>query len=391
VVLCGPGAASTLDDLDRAAVPVLEHVVTDVAGLLADEPADLVERQPDDLAVLMFTSGTAGAPRAAMLSHGNLRSNLDQVQDADGARRDPGDVALAVLPLFHIFGLNAVLGGSLLAGSTVVLVDHFDAEEVLRHVADHRVTSLAGPPTMWAALAATEGAAPEVVATVVRAASGAAALGPDTRRAVRERLGLDLAEGYGLTETSPVVATGVGGEAPDGSVGRPVPGVEVRIVDADGEDTFIGDAGEILVRGPNVFRGYWNDPEATRAVLTDDGWLHTGDIGFADEDGFLFLSDRAKDLVIVSGFNVFPAEVEEVLAEHPAVREAAVVGVANQRTGEAVKAFVVLEPGASVTAEDLREHTLAYLARYKCPAEVELVDELPHGPGGKLLRRSLRS
>jgi len=175
-----------------------------------------------------------------------------------------------------------------------------------------------------------------------------------------------------------------------GSVGRPLPGVEVRIVDADGEDTFIGDAGEILVRGDNVFVGYWNDPEATTAVLTGDGWLHTGDIGFADESGFLFLSDRAKDLIIVSGFNVFPAEVEDVLVSHPAVAEAAVVGVPNARTGEAVKAFVVLEEGATIGLDDLRDHTRANLARYKCPAEIELVDELPHGPGGKLLRRTLR-
>ncbi len=162
-------------------------------------------------------------------------------------------------------------------------------------------------------------------------------------------------------------------------------------MDLDGQDTYIGDPGEILVRGDNVFVGYWNDPEATTAVLTDDGWLHTGDIGFADESGHLFLSDRAKDLVIVSGFNVFPAEVEEVLVSHPDVREAAVVGIPSDRTGEAVKAFVVLEDGATgLSPDDLRDHTHVHLSRYKCPAEIEIVDELPHGPGGKLLRRSLR-
>ncbi len=400
-VLCGPGAAAVVGDLDRAAVPALEHVIVSEApvpaggSLLADlmdrDPVDVVEREGGDLAVLMFTSGTAGSPRAAMLSHGNLMANLEQVQSSESRRRGPDDVALAILPLFHIFGLNVVLDGSLIAGSSVVLVDHFDPDEALRLVADHAVTDLTGPPTMWAALAAAASAGPAAVASVERAASGAAALTPETRRAVRENLGIALAEGYGLTETAPVVASGVGTDAPDGSVGRPIPGVEVRIVDADGEDTFIGDSGEILVRGDNVFGGYWNDPEATRAVLTDDGWLHTGDIGFADEAGYLFLSDRAKDLVIVSGFNVFPAEVEEVLCEHPGVREAAVVGVPNPRTGEAVKAFVVLEDGVEVTPEDLREHTHGHLARYKCPAEIELVDELPHGPGGKLLRRSLRS
>ncbi|HYF46810.1 MAG TPA: AMP-binding protein, partial [Acidimicrobiales bacterium] len=351
---------------------------------------DAVAREAGDLAVLMFTSGTAGSPRAAMLTHGNLLANLDQVQAVEGRRRGPEDVALGVLPLFHIFGLNVVLDGGLLAGSKVVLLDHFDADEALAVIADQGVTDLTGPPTMWAGLAAASGASPDAVATVERAASGAAALGPEIRAAVQETLGIALAEGYGLTETSPVVATGVGIDAPVGSVGRPVPGVEVRIVDADGDDAFLGDPGEILVRGDNVFVGYWNDPEATRSVLTDDGWLHTGDIGFADEDGHLFLSDRAKDLIIVSGFNVFPAEVEETLVMADGIREAAVVGIPSERTGEAVKAFVVLEDGVTMTAEEIRDHTHAHLARYKCPAEVEVVDELPHGPGGKLLRRSLR-
>jgi long-chain acyl-CoA synthetase len=392
-VVCGPDGVTVARDLDRSEVPVLEHVIEPerLAELAGHEPAPAVHREAADLAVLMFTSGTAGSPRAAMLTHGNLLANLEQVQASEGRRRGPDDITLAVLPLFHIFGLNVVLDGALIAGSTVVLMDRFDAEAALRAVVDHGVTDLTGPPTMWAALAAADGASPDAVATVERAASGAAALGPEIRDAVQERLGIALAEGYGLTETSPVVATGVGIDAPVGSVGRPLPGVQVRIVDLDGEDTYIGDAGEILVRGDNVFVGYWNDPEATTAVLTEDGWLHTGDIGFADEAGHVFLSDRAKDLIIVSGFNVFPAEVEDILVCHPGVREAAVVGIPSDRTGEAVKAFVVLEAGATaLTPDDLRTHTHGHLARYKCPAEIEMVDELPHGPGGKLLRRSLR-
>ena len=391
-VICGPRGSDMAREVERSEVPVLEHIIdpTTLAELGAHEPADPVEREATDLAVLMFTSGTAGSPRAAMLTHGNLLANLEQVQASEGRRRGPDDVALGVLPLFHIFGLNVVLDGGLVAGSTVVLVERFDPDAALAAIAEHGVTDLTGPPTMWAALAASGAASPDAVATVQRCASGAAALGPEIRDAVQERLGLALDEGYGLTETSPVVATGVGQDAPVGSVGRPLPGVEVRVVDPDGDDTFIGDAGEILVRGPNVFVGYWNDPDATGAVLTEDGWLHTGDIGFADEAGNLFLSDRAKDLVIVSGFNVFPAEVEDTLVSHPDVREAAVIGVPSDRTGEAVKAFVVLEDGATLTPEDLRHHTHGELARYKCPAEIEIVDALPHGPGGKLLRRSLR-
>jgi long-chain acyl-CoA synthetase len=392
--LAAVGARALIGDagaLDRSQLPVLEHVIgpDDVAGLVATDAADLVDREAGDLAVLMFTSGTAGSPRAAMLTHGNLLANLEQVQASPGHRTGDG-VALAVLPLFHIFGLNVALNGSLNVGSTVVLMERFDADGALALVAEHGVTDLTGPPTMWAGLAHAASASPDVVATVVRAASGAAALGPEVRNAVQDNLGIALAEGYGLTETAPVVATGVGIDAPVGSVGRLVPGVEARIVDADGEDTFIGDPGEILVRGDNVFVGYWNDPEATTAVLTGDGWLHTGDIGFADEDGFLYLSDRAKDLIIVSGFNVFPAEVEDVLVGADGVREAAVVGIPSDRTGEAVKAFVVLEDGVTLSDDEIREHTHAHLARYKCPAEIEVVAELPHGPGGKLLRRSLR-
>ncbi|MET0914140.1 MAG: AMP-binding protein, partial [Acidimicrobiales bacterium] len=261
-VVCGPEGSTVVADLDRAALPVLEHVIVgdDLADLVAHVPAESVEREAADLAVLMFTSGTAGAPRAAMLTHGNLVANLEQVQASEGRRRGPDDVALGVIPLFHIFGLNVVLGGGLVAGSRIVLLDRFDAEEALRAIVAHGVTDLTGPPAMWHGLAAAESASPDAVATVERAASGAAALGPEIRKSVQERLGLALAEGYGLTETSPVVATGVGQDAPVGSVGRPLPGIEVRIIDADGEDTFIGDAGEILVRGDNVFVGYWNDP-----------------------------------------------------------------------------------------------------------------------------------
>jgi long-chain acyl-CoA synthetase len=384
--------AEALADVDRSAVPVLEHVLDAgrVEELAGSAPAEAVDHEAGDLAVLMFTSGTAGSPKAAMLTHGNLLANLEQVQAGAGRRRGPDDVALAVLPLFHIFGLNVVLNGGLLAGSSIVLVDRFDPDAALAMVVEAGVTDLTGPPTMWGALAAAEGASPDALATVRRAASGAAALGEEVRAAVQEHLGIALAEGYGLTETSPVVATGVGADAPIGSVGRPIPGVELRIVDPDGQDTYIGDPGEILVRGDNVFVGYWNDPDATRSVLTDDGWLHTGDIGFVDDDGHLFLSDRAKDLIIVSGFNVFPAEVEEVLVAHPEIEEAAVIGVPHPRTGEAVKAFVVVTEGSALTADEIAAHPGEHLARYKCPSEVVIVDELPHGPAGKLLRRSLR-
>ena len=325
-----------------------------------------------------------------MLTHGNLTANLDQIL-ANPARPDGvDDVALAVLPLFHVFGLNALLGLTLRVGGTVVLVERFDPHSTLAAVAEHGVTVLSGVPTMWAAWAGLRDAAPDAFATVRYAVSGAAPLDPATRRAVRDRFGLDLTEGYGLTEASPAVTSGLGHDAPDGSIGVPLPGVEVRLVDSEGEDALVGDPGEIWVRGPNVFPGYWDDPEATAGALTPDGWLRTGDTAVVDDAGFLCLVDRTKDVIIVSGFNVFPGEVEDVLAAHPAVEAAAVVGVPHPHSGEAVRAYVVVREGCHVDEDALIDHAGRHLARYKCPSSVTFVDELPHGLTGKLLRRALR-
>jgi long-chain acyl-CoA synthetase len=387
----GGEAAPRLADIDMLAIG-------DLAG---GEPAALVERGDDDLAVLLFTSGTAGLPRAAMLSHGNLRANIDQIRDAramgagdtTAGPLTADDVVLGVIPLFHIFGLNAVLGLVLAVGGSVVLVDRFDPPAALALLAEHGITVVSGVPAMWRAwadLPSTGAGEANPMASVRLGVSGAAQLEPDLRRAIAARYGLVLAEGYGLTEASPVVTTGVGHQAPDGSIGLPLPGLLVRLIDRFGEDALVGDPGEVWVKGPNVFAGYWDDPEATRATLTEDGWLRTGDLAVVDDDGFLWLVDRAKDLIIVSGFNVVPAEVEAVLVRHPDVAEAAVVSVPHPRTGEAVKAFVVLVPGASIDEHALVEYASRHLARYKCPSIISFVDELPHGLTGKLLRRRLR-
>ena len=205
-----------------------------------------------------------------------------------------------------------------------------------------------------------------------------------------ERYGLAVKEGYGLTEASPVVTTGLGVDAPVGSVGVPVPGMEVRLVDLSGEDVLVGDAGEIWVRGPNVFGGYWEDEEATARILDPEGWLHTGDLAVVDDDGFIYLVDRIKDLIIVSGFNVFPAEVEEVLLEHPAIEAAAVIGVPHPYTGEAVRAYVVARSGFSIEEDDVIDFVAGRLARYKCPNKVTFVEEIPVGLGGKVLRKALK-
>ena len=359
-------------------------------ALLASAPAPIVERDADDLAVLLFTSGTAGAPRPAMLTHGNLSANLDQVWSLERRRLRPGDVSLGVLPLFHVFGLNVVLHLGLRSGTTVVLCDRFDPVETAELIVRHGVTHVAGAPAMWTGWLRSGDVADEAFSSVRMATSGAAKLPIEVAEGFLSRFGLDIAEGYGLTETSPVVTSSTDVESPAGSVGVPLAGIEVRIVDADGEPALQHDPGEIWVRGPNVFVGYWNDPEATARALTPDGWLRTGDLAVVDEDGNIFLVDRAKELIIVSGFNVFPAEVEDVLIEHPAVEAAAVVGVPDDATGEAVKAWVVPSIGAVVDAVELREFCRDHLARYKCPTEFAVVDELPVGMTGKVLRRVLR-
>jgi long-chain acyl-CoA synthetase len=400
-VVVGPAARSAIVELDRAAVPSLEHVIcssgTDIPGavplddLVVADPVPILEREPGELAVLMFTSGTAGAPKAAMLTHGNLLANLDQCQAHPGRAQGPDDVVLGVLPFSHIFGLNVVLNLSLRTGASILLVERFDPQSALETIVNHGVTVISGAPTMWSAWASLPGAPADAFDKVRLATSGAAKLDDAIRQAMAERFGIDLMEGYGLTEASPVVTTALGmSGAPAGSIGVPLPGVEVRLIDADGQDALVGDAGELRVRGPNVFAGYWEDPEATSAALTDDGWLCTGDIAVVDDDGFLFLVDRAKDLIIVSGFNVYPAEVEDVIQLHPAVDSVAVVGVPHPHSGEAVKAYVVAKPGASVEEDDIIEHCERYLARYKCPQKVMFVDAIPQSANGKVLRTALR-
>lgn len=398
-LVVGPAATKSVANLDAATSADLQLIETagqDLPGalgleaLLDHEPTPIVDRAPDDVAVLIFTSGTAGHPRAAMLSHGNLRANLDQTTAFEGRRQVPEDVSLGVLPLFHIFGLNVVLNLSLLAGSRVLLVERFDPSSAAEAIANHGVTVIAGAPTMWSAWASLPGLDPTTFASVRIASSGAARLPVETAQLVDDRFDLRISEGYGLTETSPVVTTATGTAAPFGSIGVPLPGVEVRLVDPEGDDVLVGDAGEVLVRGANVFLGYWDDPEGTASVLEPDGWLHTGDVAVVDDQGYLFLVDRVKDLIIVSGFNVFPAEVEEVLIAHPAIEGCAVVGVPHPYSGEAVKAYVVLEPGRSAEEDDIVAWCSERLARYKCPDKVMFVDELPHGVTGKVLRRALR-
>ncbi|MFP5578306.1 MAG: AMP-binding protein [Acidimicrobiia bacterium] len=400
-VIVGPTGKRVLPDIDRGAVPDLRLVVQADAGelvvddairldeLMAAEPTPIVPRNEDDLAVLMFTSGTAGFPRAAKLSHGNLLANMDQMQANPHRQQGPADVTFGVLPFFHIFGLNVVLDMALRTGGAVLAVERFDPESALESVAKHEVTIIVGAPAMWSAWAHLPGADADAFRTVRIASSGAAKLDPAVQATIRERFGLRIDEGYGLTEASPVVTTATGIPAPPGSIGAPLPGVRVRLIDPDEHDVLVGDVGEIRVQGPNVFHGYWGDDQATAHAMTPDGWLKTGDLAVVDDDGFLFVVDRLKDLIIVSGFNVYPAEVESVLVEHPGVAAAAVVGVQHPHSGEAVKAYVVAGEGASVEEDELIMFCEQRLARYKCPQKVWFVEELPSGLGGKVRKREL--
>ncbi len=398
-VIVGPAGRSAFEGVDRTEIPSIEFVIgagftpdggRSMEELSEDASASVVERRPDDIAVMIFTSGTAGSPHAAMLTHGNLYSNIRQIQAAAGNEQSSSDVVFGVLPLFHIFGLNVVLGASLFAGSSILMIERFDPVSGLESIQKHKATIVTGPPTMWAAWAGVPGTDPDVMSTVRMAVSGAASLPVEVAQAIEAKYGVKLEEGYGLTEASPVVTSPRGTDAPPGSIGIPVPGVELRIVDQDGNDVLVGDSGEVWVRGPNIFAGYWESPEATAAVLTEDGWLRTGDVAVVNDDGYIFLVDRAKDLIIVSGFNVFPAEVEAVLGEHPGIEACAVVGVTHPYTGEAVKAYVQARPGVPIEEDDVIAFCAERLPGYKCPNKVWFVDDIPRGMTGKVLRFELK-
>jgi long-chain acyl-CoA synthetase len=341
----------------------------------------------EDLAVVIYTSGTSGRAKGAMLPHRALLANLQQGAQIDPPVITAEDVVLLVLPLFHIYGLNAGLGAVAREAATGVLVERFDPVETLAEIRRCEITSVIGAPPMYVAWSML----PDVgdAFTSVRVAlSGAAPLPGTVLHRILDITGHHVFEGYGLTETAPVLTSTLMSEvAKPFSIGRAIPGVELKLVDERGGPVDDGDPGEICVRGPNVFLGYWPDaadgPDA-------DGWFATGDIAVLDDDGDLFLVDRRKELILVSGFNVYPREVEDVLAAHPDVVEAAVLGVAHPYTGESVKALVVLAEGARTTADDLIAHCARSLARFKCPTSVEFVPELPHGATGKVSKGRLR-
>jgi long-chain acyl-CoA synthetase len=353
----------------------------------------------EDLAVLIYTSGTEGDPKGAMLSHRALLANHEQVAQIEPPPVRTDDVMLLALPLFHVYGLNSGLGAVAYHCATGVLMERFDPAEALRLIARHHVTTVLGVPPMFVAWSLLSDCG-EAFASVRVAVSGAAPLDPSAAERFLAVTGHPVFEGYGLTETAPVLTTTLASRVPkNGSIGQPIPGVSIKLVAASGEeielteDDFDDDApgspgtdpGEIVVRGANLFSGYWPD---RRDGPDADGWWPTGDVAYADGDGDLFLVDRLRELILVSGFNVYPYEVELVLQSHPAVAEAAVLGVPHPYTGQTVKAFVVTtEP---VSTEELLAHCERNLARFKCPTAIEFVPSMPHSATGKVRKAALR-
>jgi long-chain acyl-CoA synthetase len=348
----------------------------------------MVERRPDDLAVILYTAGTTGQPKGVALSHANLLSNARSA--ASLYELDRAEWSLAVLPLSHSYGLTLMNAGNIL-GTRAVLLRWFNPELVLDTIQRHRVQQMAGVPTMFVYLLNFSDADRFDTSSMKLWGSGAAPLPVEIVEPFETRFGGRLLEGYGLTEAAPVVsAHRFSGERRLGSVGQPIPGVDVAICDDDDHRLAAGEVGEVCVSGPNVMLGYYRMPEETARTIRG-GWLHTGDMGRVDADGFLYIVERKKDLIIRGGFNIYPREVEDVLYAHAAVAETAVVGVPDPLMGEDVLAFVVTKAGAATTAEALIAFCQDRLAKYKCPKHVRFVDTLPKSPIGKILRKELRA
>ena len=351
-------------------------------------PGDPVAVDAGATVVLPYSSGTTGLPKGVELTHDNLVANLAQCEHVFDYR--DGDTALAVLPFFHIYGMQVLMNGLLAEGITVVTMPRFDLAEALELVQQHAITHFYAVPPMVLALAKHPLVDEYDLSSVRVVFSGAAPLGAEVGQEAASRVGCEVVQGYGMTELSPVShATTPGGFKP-GTVGVTVSNTETRIVDEDGVDQPVGGEGEVWVKGPQVMKGYLNNPEATAATIDDDGWLHTGDVGVIDDDGHLTIVDRVKELIKFKGFQVPPAELEALLLTHPAIADAAVIGIPDDEAGELPKAFVVLKPDQEATATDVQDFVADQVATYKQLHEVEFTDEIPKSASGKILRRLLR-
>jgi len=367
----------------------------------ASQEFETVATDEDDTAVILYTSGTTGQPKGAELRHRNLRDNVTVGGDLFGASAESPDTYLAVLPLFHAFGQTVVQNGVFAYGGTIVMLPRFEPRAALELMLKEQITFFAGVPTMyWGLLGALDTGSDSgaIDISTLRdnlrvAVAGGSALPVEIHKEFEARFGVTILEGYGLSETSPVASFSKYGEpARVGSIGVPIPGVEMELIDPQGWDPveWTPEAvGEIAIRGTNVMKGYYQRPDATDAAISKDGWFRSGDLGRRDADGWYYIVDRTKDLIIRGGYNVYPREIEEVLMTHPAVSLAAVIGVPHESHGEEVKAFVILKPGASTTPEEIVAWSKEQMANYKYPRLVEIVASLPMTATGKILKREL--
>lgn len=363
-----------------------------LARMTADLPEQEspVERADTDTAVVLHTSGTTGKPKGAELTHGGLNCN-QEVSTRTLIAVGPDDVVMGCLPLFHVFGMTCGLNSAVAAGALLTLMPRFDPLKAVEVIARDRVTVFQGVPTMYSAMLGVASAAtPDATESLRVCVSGGASLPVQVLTDFEKAFSATILEGYGLSETSPVACF----NHPDrdrkpGSIGIPIEGVEMRIVDVSGTEIPTGEAGEIQIRGHNVMKGYWNLPEATSSAISAEGWFATGDIGKVDDDGYFYIVDRKKDLIIRGGFNVYPREIEEVLYEHEDVAEAAVLGLPHESLGEEIGAAVALKDGAQAGPDELREFVKERVAAYKYPRHIWILDELPKGPTGKLVRREI--
>jgi long-chain acyl-CoA synthetase len=380
--------------MPKGDMPSLIDGVQTLGSLMHNQPPsfDTVETKSSDTAVIIYTSGTTGRPKGAELTHSNLFANT--VLSADLFNCKSEDIHLIVLPLFHIFAMVVMMNTALYRGATSILLPRFDAETVLKLLNKHKVTVFAGVPTMYwglnSYLDAHDFDISSIKSTLKSCLSGGASLPVPVLEKFEEYFEITVLEGYGMSEGSPVVTFNqleIGRKI--GSVGTPVWGVQVKLVNEEGETVSVGEKGELLYKGHNVMKGYYKNPEATANTI-ENGWLHSGDIAVQDEDGFYFIVDRTKDMIIRGGLNVYPREVEEVMMKHPAVSMAAIIGVPHSEMGEEIKAFVVLNEGKVAKEEELMEYTKANIAAYKYPRIIVITETLPTSATGKILKKELR-
>jgi long-chain acyl-CoA synthetase len=384
-------ADSAQEGAQEAGAEVIIVKPGDFEQLLADAPsvpAD-AERDPSDTAVILYTSGTTGTPKGAELTHSNMLENCRH-GGTELVEVSEQDVILGALPLFHSFGQTCCMNNAVLAGACLTMIPRFDPAKALDIIERDKVTLFEGVPTMYHAMLNHPDRDHADVSSLRTCVSGGSAMPVEVMRGFEKAFGCVVLEGYGLSETSPVASFNhLDRVHKPGSIGTPIKGVEMKVVDEDDNELPTGEVGEIVIRGHNVMKGYWNRPDATAEVMRG-GWLHTGDMARIDEDGYFFIVDRKKDMIIRGGYNVYPREIEEVLYEHPAVLEAAVVGVPDPSMGEEVGAAVVLRPATDASADEIRAFVKDRVAAYKYPRHIWFAGELPKGPTGKILKREIR-